>query len=209
MAIVFDSASNGTLVNPGTSMSWVHTCAGGNSALFVGITGTASASPTVTYQGSGLTLDANNNFNDVYSSMYHLLNPPTGLGTVTVTSAGTFLMIGRSLSYTGVRPYGTMDATSSGGENNSISVVGSFTTTTDNCWGVMIVKSSPFFQQNAGAGVTKRTNSPNNDDMFEAMFTTSGAGKLMSVSGTAVGIWSQSGVAFAPSLSGWVGKFYQ
>lgn len=96
MAISFDVASTGA----GTSPSWSHTVASGQSALFVQVgdfkgADTESAS-AITFNGVALTLLGQHAFNTSRSSTWVLLNPASGIHTIAVTSGSTVACVASS-----------------------------------------------------------------------------------------------------------------
>lgn len=118
MAIAFDAAGSKTLT-VGSVLSWAHTTTGNNPLLIVAFEASSGGGSVVnnpTYAGQNLTKIITANNSSGTSSLWYLLNPPTGIGTIN----GTFSIsspdyIGVSMTYTGV--------------DQSLPIVGSTSTT--------------------------------------------------------------------------------
>lgn len=120
MAIAFDAKSSTEAVTSGASLTttWTHTASGSNRIVLVTVSAfnnNESATQTVTYGGTAMTL-LRQYFNSAYGqSVYALMNPPTGAQTISVTTANTFGSTMRytyaASSYTGVDSWGTVTTT--------------------------------------------------------------------------------------------------
>ena len=145
------SSANPTNVN---SVSWLHTATstGVNTILVVGAVSRDSTDAdrpvvSVTYDGIALTKVRQDDepVNNVYSSLWYLVHPPSGTHTVTANYAAPVTeAFGTALSFTGVDQTAPIDVhagyTQSGGTTSTKTV----TTTSDNAWVLGI--------QYAGAG---------------------------------------------------------
>ena len=128
--VVYDATGAGAANATGT-LSWSHTInpyATGITLVCSTFTDTSTRTVTasvgatsMTLLGSVLNYDTNFGFSSVY--LFGLLNPPSGIQTVTasITGATTRQCAGNSTSYTGVSRFGSI-TTTSGASNPSMSV---------------------------------------------------------------------------------------
>jgi hypothetical protein len=167
MAITFDAATDGGNVNPGTSLTWSHTCTGSLLILFVGFNGdnigAADDITSVTYNGVSMTLaakqinPASGGDRDTY--LYYLLGPATGAHNVVISCTSSHVLQGGAVSYTGVKQSGQPDATAINFEvtPSAKTLTTSVTTVADNCWTVLVEGCFDAANPLAGAGSTRRT----------------------------------------------------
>lgn len=167
MAIVFDSATNGSSTT-GTSLTFSHTVTGSKTILFVGGLGsTASDKWTgVTYNGVAMTRQyAVQMGSDRWAYLYYLIAPATGANNVVISSASDFIS-GNAVSYSGVKQTGFPDAS-----NNNLLASGTpntntLTTVADNSWHIMFggaASGTP----TAGTGSTIRGTANGNMAFFD------------------------------------------
>lgn len=140
MAIAFD-AQGGIDADVGTGHSWTHICTGSNLILIVGFRNTKAAGGEdvtgVTYNSVAMTKlygSLLGNGGKDYDYFYYLINPATGSHTVSVNTAGSTTLYGRSASYTGVKQSGFPDAQAQAQSSTGTSITASVTTVADNCW---------------------------------------------------------------------------
>jgi hypothetical protein len=142
--IALDSASRSTNGNDVNVISWSHTIGvnGSNSVLIVGAVSRDSTDAdrpvlSVTFNGVSLTRVRQDDepVNNVYSSLWYLLQPTAGTNTITVTyTAPVTEAFGMSVSFTGVDPAFPIDAnvgfTQSGGSSAAVNILSS----ANNAW---------------------------------------------------------------------------
>lgn len=143
--IAFDTAADFTSVNPGTSVTYSHTCSGKERILFVltrGGGGEGDKITGVTYAGVALTRvdsQANPTFAEV-TSLWYLLNPTLGSNSIVVSLSSGFMEV-CSASYTGVRQTPPLDASTKNSTTAS-SIATPITTIANNAWLVAAVRAS-------------------------------------------------------------------
>jgi len=112
MAVAFDAvgpSSAGTASASATTLSWSHTCSGGNRLLTVSISvgfADSTVSTTATYNGVAMisaTKVYSNNQNLGYIELFYLVAPATGSHTVAITCNTASDLVGGSVSFTGVK----------------------------------------------------------------------------------------------------------
>lgn len=164
MAIAQDATSSG-VVNPGTSLTYSHTCTGSNLILFVGVRGTSTNGSItgVTYNGVAMTevarvLETGGN---IYNYLFYLIAPATGTNNVVVSSNSNSLITAVSASFTGAKQSSQPDA--SGTNSGASPLTTSLTSVADNCWGIMLAQDNNG-SLTAGTGATKIV-----QDTFNAM----------------------------------------
>lgn len=161
MAIAFDASAVATLVNPGTSSTWAHTCTGANGILFVGVFGDLGAAGHIsgaTYNAVAMTQIASIQVpGDRWLYLFYLLNPASGANNVVVSAAASIAIQGMSSSYTGAKQTGQPDASSTNTQGgSSVShLIGTLTTVLANCWTVAIYKSNAIVVA-AGTGLARQ-----------------------------------------------------
>lgn len=139
MAIAFDTSTNGGLANPGTSLSWSHTCAGSDRILFVAVRSTTSTTDNVTgvtYNGASLTLvDRRNGDAGLLRavSLWVLAGPASGANTIQVSGSPSDVILGLAASYTGAGA-SPPDATNQGTALGSASVQVAVSPVASGCW---------------------------------------------------------------------------
>lgn len=191
MAIAFDAAVDGSLVNPGTSLTWAHTTTGSDRILFVGVFGDNKAGDAtgnkitgVTYNGVALTeigriLEENGDqTSDRWVYLWALGNPASGANNVVVSASASIVIAGQSVSYTGASSTGIPDASQTNhvvAPNTTFGVT--LTPVASNCWGVKVSKNT-FGTPSAGASTTARVTNSNGMGMFDSNGTISGATTL-------------------------------
>lgn len=112
-AILIDSSSSANTGSvKSSSLTWIHTVSGSDRILIVGVSinGNTTVS-TITYRGQNLTrLATVNQGIQARASLWYLLNPPTGSGSIIVTMSASASFVAGATSYTGVNqsnPLGT------------------------------------------------------------------------------------------------------
>jgi hypothetical protein len=140
-----------------TSLTFSHTCSGENRVLFVGVIGdtTTDTVTGVTYAGVAMTLvGKNKTTSNRYNYLYYLVAPATGANNVVISQSSSVFIGGASVSYTGVSPVDTIDASTTN-LATATSITTSVTTVADNCWYIEVcgVGNSGL---TVGAGTTER-----------------------------------------------------
>lgn len=141
--IQFDSAVNGGLVNPGTSLTWSHTTSGSNRILYVAVFGdnVTDAITGVTYAGVAMTLINKVKINlDRWIYLFYLINPTLGANNVVVSANASVAIAGDSASYTGAKQTSNVDVNTTNTAASSSSITTSFTTLTDKSWTILVAK---------------------------------------------------------------------
>ena len=157
--IAYDSSANGSNVNPGTSLTWSHTCTGADRILFVFTRGGNSEGDKVTgatYAGVAMTALSQSVTTPGSAQQkvrgFYLLNPALGANNVVVSLTSGFLA-GVSSSYTGVKQSGFPDSINTNTASSASSLTVSTTTVKNNSWTVLGAAGDYF---SAGAGSTLR-----------------------------------------------------
>lgn len=153
MAIAFDAKSTGS-INPGTSITFAHTCTGSNLILFVMVSDNSAGDnvTSVTYNGVALTRIKYVNPSYIKTSLWYLINPATGAHNVVVSSNTNNAILGISVSYTGAgqtQPNLVSNAVSDS-VSGEASMETNINTLTDNSWVILT--------NNNNAGTPSATN---------------------------------------------------
>src|SRR5262245_59179025 len=103
--IAFDSAASGS--STGTTVSWSHTVGSGNNRILVVSLAIRVGSPfppatSVTYAGQPLTRQLLNGGVSPISEIWILVAPPTGTAPIIVTHPSADIIVGGSVSFSGV-----------------------------------------------------------------------------------------------------------
>jgi hypothetical protein len=164
MAIAFDAATDGGVVNPGTSLTYAHTCTGSNRILLVFAFGATSGDTITgaTYGGVAMTAvsAAFQLTGDRMVHCWYLVNPASGANNVVVSASGSQVIGSFSMSYTGAKQSGQPDASNTGENPGQTSFSLSVTTIADNCWTVLLTRTDGT-NNTAGANTTERLDSVN------------------------------------------------
>lgn len=160
--ISFDASTNGGSTT-GTSLSFSHTCSGNNRVLFVAtVTDTANNTDYitgVTYNGVAMSQVG------TFSSpglggveLYILVNPASGVNTVTVSLSSSVTIYAVASSYTGALQSGQPDATNQTATDPTTTLSVNTSTVADNCWIISCAgrKAGSTANITAGTGVTSR-----------------------------------------------------
>jgi len=133
--IARDTSVNGGLVNPGTSLTWSHTCTGSNLILFASAFGDFSDVITgATYAGVSMTLVGKvKGGNDRWCYLFVLVGPSSGANNVVVSASSSVAIDGQSASYTGALQSGQPDSSNTKGQNTTSFTI-STTVVASNCW---------------------------------------------------------------------------
>lgn len=209
MAIAFDIASDGGLVNPGTSLTWSHTCTGSDLILFAGCFGQTGSDVItgITYNGVAMTLVdkiLEGGASGRYTYLFYLLNPATGAHDVVISASGSTAISGLAASYTGVKQSGQPDASaknSAAGLAGNTDYTTSVTTIADNCWTVLFAKNNSG-APTASAGSTEREDNGNGIGIYDSngVITPAGA-RSMLVKTAGVADWGSVMASFAPAVT--------
>jgi hypothetical protein len=154
VAIAFDASANGQ-TNFSATLTFAHTCAGSDRALFVAVCANNNRTISgVTYSGVAMTAVETGS---AFIRLYALAAPATGANNVVVTLDAPDVCVGISASYTGVdqsTPYDGVQASAAGD--------GAPTLTVTSATGNLVVGMSGYIDGNgqtvqaAGAGQTSR-----------------------------------------------------
>ena len=166
MALAFDTATNGTKTDSGTSVSTAMTLGASADILIAGIIGSANGGAddftSVTFNGVAMTLGAKRAASTAvnrYIYAYYLINPGTGSSYNLVANRTTsdFIYL-CGASYSGAKATGQPDATATADSNSATaSFASSVTSVSDGCWRITIAggydgNNAPA----AGSGLTRR-----------------------------------------------------
>jgi hypothetical protein len=169
MAIAFDAATDGGIVLPGTSLTWSHTCSGSDRLLRVGLRTVAGASliTGVTYNGDAMTLI------DVVAGggarraveLWELLNPDSGAHDVIASASGSDVIMGESVSYTGVGA-AYDDSNTAVSDSSSPAATVTVTPVANNAW-VQGVHGNNTSDPSSGTNTTERVSSANGIGLYD------------------------------------------
>ncbi len=209
-AILIDSSSSArTGSSQATNLTWTHAVSGSDRILIVGasINGSRTVS-TVTYRGQNLTrLATVNNGTTARASLWYLLNPPTGSGSVVVTLSGAASFVVGATSYTGVsqtNPLGTPVVNSNAGVTATLNVVSA-----TNELVVDVIARRGDLTTNpitAGSGQTQRWNTRTTVNSANTGMTGGGSSKAGAASVTMAWTWPTSrawaiaGISLKPAI---------
>lgn len=157
--IAFDAASTG-IVNPGTSLTFAHTCTGSNRVLVVGVSiinNAADLVTGVTYSGVAMTQVCNDGVNTERHYLYVLINPASGSNNVVISASSSQIMVGTASSYTGARQTTQPEAQTANSVASATTITTNVTTIADNSWVVGHARASSGGNLAAGASTTLRT----------------------------------------------------
>lgn len=167
MAISFDVAT-GSTTNPGTSLTYAHTCTGSNLCLIVSIlTQTNSGTDISSVKYNGVLATKLKQLWDGVSTMetlYGMVNPSTGSNNVVISTVANQAIFASSASYKGVLQAGLPDSSNSGTTGASPLTV-STTTVADECW---LIGGASGENSNvaAGTGTTLRDGRGTNQEVI-------------------------------------------
>jgi hypothetical protein len=201
MAIARDgSAVYGGIVNPGTSLTWAHTCNGSTRMLIVAAVGDVTDNHTgATYAAAAMTqvgkIRAANS--GLWTYLYALHTPASGANNV-VISASSGIILGHSMSYTGCLAQAP-DVVATVANTASPQAL-SLTTLLDNAWLVMSARCQGTITANANTAILLQTSSCGILDTNSAQTPT--GSKTMSVSAASGQDWGLVMASIAPDLGG-------
>jgi glucose/arabinose dehydrogenase/chitodextrinase len=168
--IALDAATRSANGNNIASVSWPHTVtnSGSNPILVVGAISRDSTDShrlvtSVQYNGVNLTLIRQDNemTNNVYSSLWYLLNPAPGLHTITVTYAAPVTeAFGMAASFTGVDPASPIDAHNGFTQSAGMALSQTITTVANNAWMLDVQYAGADGGVTPTSGQTQLTNQP-------------------------------------------------
>lgn len=161
-AIAFDNAAkvaNGSSVS---SLSGAYTVTGSNPIIFASCWG-AVGSPSVTgitYNSVSMTKVADENIPaDRGYSVFILPSPATGSNTLIASGSSLFILDGAS--YSGAKQTSQPDAFNTGSWSSANSFTSTVTTIANNCWMIVMFKTSSGNAPSNGTGTTVRLNDGN------------------------------------------------
>ena len=143
--IAFDAKTTAS-VNPGTSLTWSHTCTGSNLILLVATNDNHTAADNITgitYNSVALTKIKNLYLSNKNIGLWYLLNPATGANNVVMTAGASSALMGIAGSYSGVAQTqpniitGAVSATATASTGQTLTV----TTTIDNSWAWLMTEN--------------------------------------------------------------------
>lgn len=183
MAIAFDVATSGGIVNPGTSLTFSHTCTGSDRILLVFAFGATSGDVITgaTYAGTSMTAvsTAFQLTGDRMVHCWYLINPASGANNVVISASSSQTIAGCSTSYTGAKQTGQPDASNTGQNPSATSLSLSVTTIADNCWTVLLTRTDGT-NNTAGTNTTERLDNATGYAIFDrnAAITPAGSSTL-------------------------------
>lgn len=156
--IAFDAATNFTRVNPGTSLTFAHTCTGANGMLFVGVVADSDLVTGATYNAVAMVLVAKHTYTGTAKQYLFMLGAPTsGSNNVVVTASGSTQILGGAVSYTGAQYVQVADASGTANVGAGATAINkSITTIANNCWLVAVFRNDAGDALSAGAATTLR-----------------------------------------------------
>lgn len=143
MTIAFDASATGES-NPGTGLSFSHTCTGTNLILYLFAVANGGDHITgATYAGTAMTLvDKQATTTSGYTYSFILINPSTGANTLALTTDSTSIYYGAlTSSYTGAKQSAQPDAHNVFSAASGATYSESLTSVADNCWHVTGVRN--------------------------------------------------------------------
>jgi len=213
MAIAFDAATNGGIVNPGTSLSWSHTCTGVDRLLLVGIISDVAtdAISGVTYNGVAMTklitAPSDGAGFPRYEYLFGLLAPATGANTVLVSASGSVLIAALSSSYTGVLQSGLPDSSNTNSNASASSLTVSTTVVASGCWLAAYLRAAPG-PAIAGTGTTDRVDDASTQLFGDSNGTVGTGSQSLQVTQSSAGAINGLIVSIAPSSGASGTRFY-
>lgn len=159
MAIALDTSNIGTS-GTSTSITWNHTVTGSNTAVFVGVRSTSSATDNVTgvtCGGVAMTkgpVIAGDSFLRRCNSVWFLLGVDPGVQAIVVNGTPSDFISGMSASYTGVQQSGQPDNTTTAIAGSS-PITKALVTVADNCW-IFAMSGNEATTPTANTGITMR-----------------------------------------------------
>lgn len=209
-SLAFDAASNGTPVNPGTSVTFSHTCTGTNLLLIVGVTVEGGNPPPdcitgVTYNTVAMT-KLNSTFNNVNNGdrtyLYGLVNPATGAHDVVVSSDTSLYIATSATSYSGASQAGVPGTTAVANDDTAQATFDvPITTPSDQCWVVGVVSDNGNGGPTATSAYTARTDSGQRKIFDTNADITPAGSSTLSVSSAAGSIWTGVLAAIVPATT--------
>lgn len=203
MAIAFDAAADGGLVNPGTSLTWSHTCTGSNLILYVGVFGDFTDVITgATYNGVAMALVGSVRApGDRFVYLFRLVGPSTGANNVVVSASGSVVIAGQSVSYTGAAQSAQPDVNTTNTASATSPFNTSVTTTVDQDWAVLVTKNNKG-AATPGTSTTQRESNANGLGMWDTNAAVSPAGSVTLSAVESSADWGGVMEAFKPAGGG-------
>lgn len=200
MGIAFDAGANGGIVNPGTSRTWSHTCAGNNRYLLVGTIGdnVSDLITGVTYNSVAMSkLNVVQIPSDRFLTLWGLAAPATGSNSVVATASSSIVIAGVSASYTGVA---SVETTATNTTSGSTEVTGTVTTTAANCWTAATFADDLGGPLAAATGTTSRiANGSTGLAMMDSNTTLTPGSRTLQATGTTTGARAVVIASLAPA----------
>jgi len=204
MALAFDAAS-GTQGTAVSSLSWSHTCSGVDRLLFAGAgnsSGTIATVSGITFNSVAMTVvfSLTDDAPAARSSLYRMVNPPTGSLTVAVTYSATQDEVGgASCSFTGVDQVTPIDTPATNFGTTSPATVAVTSATGD------LVVDCVYWVRTAitvGALQTSRQEQENIGGFSSLGMSTEPGGATITMSWTSTNArWATGGVSINPSTA--------
>ena len=210
MPIAFDTAVDGSLVNPGTSLTWSHTHTGNNLLSLVSVFGDTQGGDV---DGSKITGVTNNSVSmtelarvlpsgDRWLYLFYLLAPATGAHNIVVSASSSIVIAGQSASYTGVKQSGFPDNSTTNTANTALDITTSLATSANNCWTFLATKNS-IGASAADTGSTLRISNANGMGIYDSNALITPAGSYsMKVNIGSLANWAAIMASFAPADTG-------
>ena len=204
MAIAFDVANAGGETNPGTTLTWSHTCSGDNRMLFVlarGGNGEGDKITGVTYAAVAMTKidSATKPTENSVLSLWYLIAPATGANNVVITLASGF-MTSVSSSYKNVKQSSQPDNSATNTAASGTSLTISLTPVINNCWTIIAARGQGTLA--GGSGTTIRASQGGDNAILDSNAPiTPPASTSLIVTGNE-GTWAGVMASFAPFVTG-------
>lgn len=172
MAIAYDLATAGGVVDPGTSLTWSHTCSGSDLLLsVVGLQTTNTSKVSgITYDGVAMTAGTFRGTSGTPARgmiQYTLINPSTGAHNV-VANFASCTFTATAVSYTGCQQSGQPQEANTGTVTGASSITVSISSQASGSW--IIGGCSEITSSGSGYGVGTNTTSRNTNTNFGTSF---------------------------------------
>lgn len=215
MAIAFDAATDGGLVNPGTSLTWSHTVTGSNRILRVGCFGDLVSGDATGVKITGATADAvamnlitkiaeNNGATPAADRWVYLFELPgiaAGSVAIAINASSSIAIGGAAASYNGAAQTGQPDAFTTNFTNGT-TLTTSLSSIADNCWFGLVAKQSAA-TPTAGTGATTRVTSTSGIVLMDSNGPKTPAGSYsMTADAASTGDFAIIMASFSPFVSG-------
>lgn len=170
MAIALDTSSSGNQ-EAGTSVSYSYTVTGSNPVFIAAIMASSARTiSNVTYGGVAMTLAGSRSTGTQPVAIYYITGI-TGANTFSASIDSSSFIYTSVASYTGVNQATPIDpggSATANGSGTSTSVTGTVTTTADNAWTIMGVRTNSSGDSSASTGATQRVTNTGHLQLYDS-----------------------------------------